>query len=707
MSATWNFNLLITPLLASLAISATFAILLLLKSIIDFSHTGPAIRNEVSRHYSLYVSYALSRLTLWCLVLLFWMAIIGNLPYIALQIINSTEPSWFAVFCFASAGILIITILQFIHYLLHQPSSLMMSSHYKMTRLYPLWRLLSVSRIRWLRAAAISTVVLPIILAIMTLYGRGDIGGAFEFGAISLLICAPYLWATWQPCVRFSQAVKSQTPNILMIGSDTLRADRLGVNGNKRPLTPYLDALSKRSTTFTNCYVPVARTAPSLVSLFTGTWPQQHGVFTNFMSDDQTDLEVTTTAECMNRNGYETVTISDWAGSDFGKFTFGFRHVDVPSDQWNIKYLIRQGPKDIRLFLSLFTHNRFGKAFLPEIYYMAGTPLTSELGRTTRKWISKFAQQEQPFFLNVFMATTHPPFGSEYPYYDCFSQSDYVGESKFAMSRLTDPFEIIRSQREPKEAFDLDQILDLYDGSVRNFDDEVRRIMHHLKACKLLDNTIVVIYSDHGMDLFEHGTWGQGNSAIGDASARIPLIIFDPRREGRGTDSRIVRSIDVLPTLMELADLETLENIEGRSLVPYLDGNIEDMNLAGYFETGEWLATPPGTHPEHITYPDLLELLEVPDKNSGTLAIKKKYRKTVIKARDRMIRKGRWKLVRLALKSEPLYQLFDMHADPQCNHDVSLKNPDIVAHLANELQWWITSNAKTSEVYRAPADNCQ
>src|SRR5207302_743741 len=163
----------------------------------------------------------------------------------------------------------------------------------------------------------------------------------------------------------------------------------------------------------------------------------------------------------------------DWAASDAEKFNFGFDDRDLPEDQWNIKFLLRQGPKDLRLFLSLFTQNAFGKAFLPEIYYLGGVPLTEEVGRDTRRMIRRLAQGDTPFFLVSFMATTHPPFTSKYPYYSLYSDPAYRGESKFIMAKLRDPWEIIRAQAEPKSKFDLEQVIDLYDGCVRNFDDEV------------------------------------------------------------------------------------------------------------------------------------------------------------------------------------------------------------------------------------------
>ena len=91
--------------------------------------------------------------------------------------------------------------------------------------------------------------------------------------------------------------------------------------------------------------------------------------------------------------------------------------------------MIRQGPKDLRLFLSLFVRNRFGKRCLPELYYLGGVPSTDLLGRDVRRHLSGLAGTGQPFLLNAFFSTTHPPFASEYPYYTRFAEPDYDGPS--------------------------------------------------------------------------------------------------------------------------------------------------------------------------------------------------------------------------------------------------------------------------------------
>jgi arylsulfatase A-like enzyme len=556
-----------------------------------------------------------------------------------------------------------------------------------MSRFYPLWARLTPGRIggayyALLLAFAVSTIAGGVRLG---LQGQTDYAMGLLAAAAAFLIPA-VLWRAGKEPQFIRAGRATDRPNILMIGADSLRSDRLGVNGNSRGLTPTLDALVNRGVFLQQCFVPCARTAPSLASLLSGRWPHSHGIRDNFSTVDEADLGRALLPHALQAHGYRTIAISDWCGSDLGKFPFGFGEVDLPKDQWNIRYLIRQGPKDIRLFLSLFTHNDFGRRFLPELYYLAGVPMTSELGRRTRGAISRCAREGDPFFLNVFMSATHAPFGSEYPYYTQYAPKEYSGCSKFVMSGLNEPFEVIQRQKQGKEFFDFEQVLNLYDGCVRNFDDEVARILDHLDQCGLTDNTIVVIYSDHGMEFFERETWGQGNSVIVDDSSRIPVIIVDPRRPSGGTISHTVRSIDLAPTLLDLVGLPIPKEMQGVSLKKCIDGEIFDPGLAAYAETGIWVTRVPSLEEDHITYPDLPDLLEIPDKRDGTMAIKADYRDLIITAKDRMVRTDRWKLVHLPMREGISRRLFDLDSDPTCLSDVSVLYPEVMAEMSILLE---------------------
>ncbi|MDP1679464.1 MAG: sulfatase-like hydrolase/transferase [Candidatus Nitrotoga sp.] len=692
-SAIWQ------GVLSASGIAAFFTLFLLVKSVTDFSRTGPGIREEIKKHYSGYSFLALLRLGSWSFALSGLMAGAGVAVYGCHSVYSGHPFSTPWATASAVLGMVLIACLQFCQHLLYLPATIAVSSHYRLSRFYALWRWLSPAK---LRIAQVMLVLLGSITAMacvarmleqerwLALAGLVIMGTAATVGIRKM---APRREAV--PTHFGSDEEVPNRPNIIMIGSDTLRADRLGAAGYYRSLTPHIDALAKRGVQFTSCYVPCARTAPSLLSLLTGTWPHHHGIRDNFVGDDELTLPVQCLPAILAEAGYQTAVVGDWSAGDMSKFNLGFQQLDLPKDQWNIKYLIRQGPKDLRLFLSLFTHNRFGKRFLPELYYLAGIPLTREIGRDARAKITDLSTGNHPFFLNVFMATTHPPFGSEYPYYTLFSNSEYSGESKFVMARLTDPFEIIRRQGDSRKEFDLDQILNLYDGCVKCFDDEVARILAHIEGSGLMQSTIVVIYSDHGMEFFEHETWGQGNSVVGDFSPKVPLVIVDPRRPGGGIVEKTVRSIDVAPTLLDLASVPKPPSMDGKSLEPFLDGKDSVPDLPAFAETGMWLADLPGMPEGHLRYPSLFDLLEVPDTATGTMSIKPEYRARIIEAKDRMIRKGSWKLTYQPLTHGYILQLFDVEADPMCRHNLIEQHPDLADTLWRELSDWIDGAPNT------------
>jgi len=680
-------------LLPALGVAGVGTAALLAKSLFDFSQTGPRIREEVLTHYQRYTLFALARLSAWAFGLMLFTGGVGGLVYFMLStVLGTTWSAGFAVIA-AMLGIVCGFMLQFIRKLRFNPGLLVASMHYRTSRLYRLWHSMTPARIVRMQSLGTGMVGLLWMAASWQLAKENRMGDLVALWAATLFFAGTIAWAGWQPQARAPRKRPTRAPdappNILMIGSDTLRADRLGALGYRRALTPHLDQLAATGALFANCYVPCARTAPSLISMLTGTWPHTHGIRDNYIDDENTQLKVDALPTRLKQAGYRTAAISDWCGADMGKFSFGFDYTDLPGDQWNLKYLIRQGPKDLRLYLSLFTHNRLGRLLLPELYYLGGVPLTQPLGKRARRLVSRLAESPQPFFLNVFYSTTHPPFASEWPWYTRFADPAYTGESKFAMARLTDPFDIIRRQGAPKEEFDLDQIIDLYDGCVAEFDDEVGKMLAHLEICGLADNTVIVVYSDHGMEFFEHDTWGQGNSAVGEASPRIPLVIRDPHLPARGKIDDVVRTIDLAPTLLELCGHPTTSNMDGVSLVSCMGPDRACPQLDAFNETGIWIADIPGLPETHLRYPNLLELIEVPNRGSGTLAIKPEYCETIFAAKDRMIRSGRWKLVYQPLSDGHLLQLFDIETDPMCKLNLIDQHADIATILWQKLSGWI------------------
>lgn len=672
-------------------LGSTVVLLLALKSARDFSQTGPRLRSEVLSRYRLYTVFSLLRLGAAVFVLSVLLAVPGIMSAL-LQAGAGQGAAGMALLgglaslagAVATAGVWALG---------DNPGLIITSWAYRTAPLHWLSRRVGPRGLRWLaRLGALTVLGAPTACALIALAAhRGADGIALLSYLAGLLALYAFSAAEFEGLPPLRRTPRAGPLNILMIGCDTLRADRIGARRDGRSLTPNIDQLARGATLFTSCYVPCARTAPSLISLLTGTWPHVHGIRDNYVPDHQFQLEMPSLPQLLARAGYRSAAVSDWCGADLGKFDFGFDLPDVPGDQWNLKYLIRQGPKDVRLLLSLFMHNRIGRLLLPEIYYLGGVPQTEQLSARARRRLDQFAQSGHPFLLNVFFSNTHPPFSTEYPYYGMFSDPDYRGESRFAMAKLTEPFEIIRRQGEPREEFDLDQILALYDGGVVQFDREVGRMLAHLERTGLADSTLVLLYSDHGMEFFEHGTWGQGNSAVGDFSARIPMLIRDPRDRASRRVDQVVRSIDVLPTLLDLVGLEPVR-CDGVSLRPAMATDGIDLGLSAYNETGIWITRVPGQPPNHLAYPDLFELLDIPDDATGTMAVKATYAERVVIAKDRMLRKGRWKLVFQPLETGIRLTLYDLADDPACVHDLAAERPEVVAELWPDLATWIRAD---------------
>jgi len=678
---------------AAAGVAFLFTLLLVAKSLLDFTRTGPEVQDEIVAHFSTYAALAMVRLAFWTFIISFLMAICGVAIYGMISSIRRRPMRILSALFSAGTAIAFLTTLQFSRHLLYIPGSIVASFQYRISRLYPLWEQLTPTRLTLLQGLLFVCVTAVLLWYLKTLWSRRDFSRLSVSVGLVVTAVSLFSWAVLpvEPsAIPGVGSTRQGPPNILMIGSDTLRSDRLGAWNYSRKLTPFIDALAEEGVDFTNAYVPLARTAPSLTSLLTGTFPHTHGIRDNYVSDQATRLPVKALPDILSRAGYKTAAVGDWAAADLKKISFGFEDADVSPDQWNLKYLIRQGPKDIRLFLSLFTHNRFGKSVLPELYYLAGVPMGREVGREARSRISEFANTDAPFFLMVFTSHTHIPFSSEYPYYNKFSNKNYRGESLFAMSGLNDPAEIIKKQQQGAVAFDVQQINDLYDGAVASFDAEVGRIIDHLERSGLRENTIIVIYSDHGLDLFEKHTWGQGNTLLGnDPSIRIPLIIVDPRRQRGKNEAHTVRSVDLMPTLLRLVGLSIPETVEGKSLMPYIGQTGIDMKLKAFSETGVWLASLPGIKSEHLKYPSLLDILEVPDKETGTLVISEKYIDQVIAAKDRMVRDDRWKMIYLPMEKEAVYWLYDMKSDPVGRHELSKVYPEKYHELKSDLMQWM------------------
>jgi arylsulfatase A-like enzyme len=152
---------------------------------------------------------------------------------------------------------------------------------------------------------------------------------------------------------------------------------------------------------------------------------------------------------------------------------------------------------------------------------------------------------------------------------------------------------------------------------------------------------------------------------------------------------RTVRAVDVAPTLLELAEIPVPVFFEGKSLLPFMDHGDAESDRVAFAETGIWIAKVRGLPRDRIAYPSVLELLEVADKNTGTLSIKPQYRETIVRAKSRLAREGRWALVYFPLQNGEQYALYDLQTDRSMRHDVMAQHPAIAAQLKEKLREWM------------------
>ena len=355
---------------SAVATALVLSVVLLVKSLSDFTRTGPQLRDEIRRYYLLYSIGALARLEFWAFLIATTMSFLGGAAYAAFALARGSAVEIPAAVLAALLGVLAISALQFCRHLLFLPASITASYHYRVSRLYPLWRILSPRRLWLFEILVIALLGAPLAMALIRLAFEKRWSLAIGAVAAGLVAWRLMRLPPDRPAVARTAENGSSDPgrpNILMIGSDTLRADRLGAAGYRRSLTPFLDrARREAGVLFTACYVPCARTAPSLISLLTGTWPHTHGIRDNFVSDADAQLQVPSLPrdpEARTATGPQRCATG--AAPTSGNSRSDSSYLDLPEDQWNVKYLIRQGPKDLRLFLSPVHAQRFGKTLLP------------------------------------------------------------------------------------------------------------------------------------------------------------------------------------------------------------------------------------------------------------------------------------------------------------------------------------------------------
>ncbi|MCH7225755.1 sulfatase [Haloferula sp. A504] len=499
--------------------------------------------------------------------------------------------------------------------------------------------------------------------------------------------------------------------NVIFIGSDSLRGDRLGYAGYRPGRTdgpaadgvsPNIDRWAADAVVFDACRTPIGSTLESGVSLMTSSYPHTHGLRQMFASRDQIeglDRKTTALAEILREHGYETAAIGDWCAGYYQLTPLGFDEIDVSSFD-SFRIYVSQVVLMAHFVVPLYFDNELGSRLFPQIRSFAQFVTPEVVTERVEKKIQRQAMSGRPFFWHVFYSCNHLPYRSAEPYNRMFSDPDYAGPNTTGVDFDIDAFiggTDVETKWSALPEKEVRQIRALFDGCTRQFDTNFGRVIRSLDEHGLLDHTIVVLVSDHGDDLYGPGlTLGHGLSFNGaDPSYHVPLAIRVPDRPAHRFHEP-VRTLDVAPTITGLLGIETPDEWEGRDLGPWLRNPAKASPLPFYGETQFPFIQfrVPGI--ERPQLPPMDGLTEVDADFNHQFVLRPDFRDLVIDSKQRCLRTRDWKVVCTPTVSGGRhFQLFHTATDPHCRRDLAAERPEVIEPMKRALNAWIDDRVET------------
>lgn len=545
------------------------------------------------------------------------------------------------------------------------------------------------------------------------------VGGALAFCALVPLLT---------PLLPAKAKAKANTPslaaspekkpwNVLIVASDSLRADRLGCAGYwperkdgpaAAGVSPSIDALAANSIRFERCYTPIASTMESSVSFMSSQFPHTHGIrqmYPNQATVKKMESTVTPVASVMKNHGYDTAAIGDWCAGYYEVVPLGFDDISVSSFD-NFKIYMSQAVVMAHFVVPLYFDNALGYRLFPQIGAFAQFVTPDVVTDRVEKRLEQQASTGRPFFWHVFYSCNHLPYRSAEPYNRMFSDPAYRGENAHGVAFDIDKFiggTDLESKWKALPEPEVKQIRSLYDGCTRQFDHCVDRIRKSLDRNGLAENTIIVITADHGDDLYEPGvTLGHGLTFNGGGQANhIPMIVYIPGQPARVIPETI-RSIDLMPTLVDLVGAKKPETWEGHSLANWIKGTEKPETIPYYGETGFPFIqfTVPGiTRPK---LPPMDELTGIDENFNYQFVLKDEYLDRLIAAKQRCLITRNWKLVCTpTAEGSRHYALYRLAADESGGVDHARDRPEILSTMRAALDRWIDGHqqSKIGEIF--------
>ena len=528
-----------------------------------------------------------------------------------------------------------------------------------------------------------------------------------------------------------AEALKKQ-PNILFIAIDDLRPE-LGAYGSDIAITPNLDALARDGLLFENAYCQQAICSPSRASLMTGARPETIGVIENYTYFRDANPDIITLPQHFWANGYETVSTGKiYHNTQFGDAELSWSR-EPAIDKMTIQPAQTPGGFALPENQEMYRENKadmiakygadaakrglgkgpaYEKADVPDHFYEDG--YNTELAiATLNDMLEK--NPDKPFFLGLGMKKPHLDWLAPEKYWNLYNRDSIQlttqtkGPIDGAEMGLHPSFELrVRSGIPKKGAIDDELAKTLkhaYLACVSYVDTQIGKMISALEEAGVRDNTIIIVWSDHGWHLGEMGIWGKAtNYEIG---TRVPLMIWTPDMpkgsRGKTTDA-LVELVDMYPTLCDLAGIALPEHLEGQSFKPLLSDPKTAWKQAAFSQfpspaLREWAANPLSQGMRETYFGPLIQEVE----SRIIQQQKDKWNRDLFENRlmGYSMRTENYRFIVWKDYTDPqakpiFFELYDHQTDPTETINIAENNPDLVAKLLEQFNvGWQGNMAKS------------
>lgn len=404
---------------------------------------------------------------------------------------------------------------------------------------------------------------------------------------------------------------------MIFIALDTLRADHMGCYGYTRNTTPHIDALAERGVLFENMIAENNVTQSSFVTMMTGKNPIAHGVVN--MKPQKISPRLITLCQIMKQHGYVTAAVDNnyrCTGTNNPWFKRGYDEYADPGIKRKIHFL----------------------ATAEDVNHLA------------IPWLKKHRREK--FFLFLHYWDPHFPYIPPPPWKNEFTKHlDHQMKGTDLKSVMREPlYSWFRKWSEGIE--NPEYVRALYDGEVRYLDHHIGHLVEQLEALDLMEQTLIVLVSDHGESLGEHQIYFD-HHGLYETTVHVPFLLIAPSKLPKSKRiSGLCQHADILPTVLEIVGIQPkrlLNQIDGKSLIPLIRGQLRQI------------------HPFVTSCEANWQL-------------------------KRAIRTEKWKLIQSLERDvygNPTFELYQLERDPGETHNIATKRKQVVKKLRQQLHAYI------------------